>query len=146
YATSGTRPVVRVFGGPDVPADLCSRGDFAARGYATGVPMGGTLEHDSRAPRIAVSALMDPGWPNHPGRKLDKIQLVKGWVDASGEAHERVYGLPAGSGTTPIGGGGGLLPVVDGPAVDLRTCRPTGVGHASLCGVWQDPDFDPAQH
>src|SRR5690606_14007092 len=54
YATSGTRPIVRFFGGPNVPADLCSRGDFAARGYANGVPMGGTLGRSSAAPRFAV--------------------------------------------------------------------------------------------
>ena len=60
YATSGTRPVVRFFGGPSVPADICSRGDFAARGYASGVPMGGTLGPGSGAPRFAVSATHGP--------------------------------------------------------------------------------------
>jgi len=147
YATSGTRPVVRFFGGPDVPADMCSRGDFAARGYASGVPMGGTLGPNAKAPRFAVSALMDPGWPNHPGTKLDRVQIVKGWVDASGRAQEKVFELPAsGGGLTPIGGDARILPDTGGPAVDLRTCRPTGIGRASLCGVWQDPEFDPEQH
>jgi len=147
YATSGTRPIVRMFAGPGVPADLCSRGDFAARGYASGVPMGGTLGPSTSAPRIAVSATMDPGWANHPGTPLDEIQIVKGWVDESGEAHEQVFDLPASApGLTPIAPGGRRLPRTDGPALDLRTCTPTGVGHASLCAVWQDPQFDPAQH
>ena len=147
YATSGTRPVVRFFGGPEVPADLCSRGDFAARGYASGVPMGGTLDRSTSAPRFAVSAVMDPGWPNHPGTKLDRVQIVKGWVDADGETHEQVFDVAGGGdGTRPIAPDGRPLPAADETAVDLRTCRPTGVGRASLCGVWQDPQFDPAQH
>jgi len=149
YATSGTRPVVRFFGGPNVPSDICSRGDFAARGYASGVPMGGTLGPSSTSPRFAVSALMDPGWPNHPGTKLDGVQIIKGWVDASGTAQEQVFDLPAsGGGLTPIfPGGDRTLPGIPGGAgVDLRTCKPNGVGRASLCGVWQDPQFDPEQH
>ncbi|MEW6273377.1 MAG: DUF3604 domain-containing protein [Thermodesulfobacteriota bacterium] len=151
YATSGTRPIVRLFGGPDVPANLCSRGDFAAQGYASGVPMGGTLEVSAAAPRFAVSALMDPGWPNHPGTRLDRIQIIKGWVDASGETHEKVFDVAGGGqgGVKPISPGGRPLPEIGGGgdtgAVDLRTCRPTGVGHASLCTVWQDPEFDPSE-
>ena len=151
YATSGTRPVVRFFGGPAVPADICSRGDFAAAGYASGLPMGGTLARSTAAPRFAINATMDPGWPDHPGTKLDRAQIIKGWVDASGATHEQVYDVAAGTGSlTPIlPGSGRTLPTIgDGgtAAVDLRTCRPTGVGRASLCGVWQDPQFDPDQH
>lgn len=153
YATSGTRPTVRFFGGPSLPAEMCSRGDFAARGYAHGVPMGGTLGRSNAAPRFAVSASMDPGWANHPGTPLDRIQIVKGWVDANGETHEKVFDVATGGsgGVRPIASGGRKLPRLDGgadetPAVDLRTCKPTGVGHATLCGVWQDPEFDPDQH
>lgn len=127
YATSGTRPLVRFFGGSALPADMCARGSFATLGYAKGVPMGGTLVSSSRAPRFAVSAVMDPGWPNHPGTKLDRVQIIKGWVDRTGETHERVFDV--------AGGGAGA------GAVDLHTCRPTGIGHASLCTVWQDPEF-----
>ncbi len=138
YATSGTRPIVRFFGGPSLPADMCAHGDFAARGYARGVPMGGTLAASRAAPRFAVSALMDAGWPNHPGTKLDRVQIIKGWVDKRGETHEQVFDV-AGAGRSD-----GAVPAQPG-AVDLRTCTPTGVGQSSLCTVWQDPDFDPAE-
>jgi len=148
YATSGTRPIVRFFGGPALPTDMCARGSFAARGYLRGVPMGGTLQASPAAPRFAVSAFMDPGWPNHPGTRLERVQIIKGWVDGSGATHERVFDVAGGgrgSEATPLDGGGRVLPHVNVEAVDLRTCRPTGIGQASLCAVWQDPDFDPAE-
>lgn len=141
YATSGTRPVVRFFGGFDVPADICQQGDFAARGYAGGVPMGGCLQRGeggdgckagSVAPTFAVSAMMDPGWPGHPGTMLQRVQIIKGWLDAAGETHEAVFDI-AGSAD-------------NGAGVDLKTCATTGSGEATLCGVWTDPDFDPAEH
>lgn len=135
YATSGTRPIVRFFGGPGIPADLCTHGDFAARGYARGVPMGGTLAGNPAAPRFAVSAFMDPGWPNHPGTKLASVQIIKAWVDRVGKTHEQVVNV-AGDATA----------VSPESAVDLRTCQPSGVGRASICAVWQDPNFDPTEH
>jgi hypothetical protein len=133
YATSGTRPIVRFFGGPGIAGDMCAYGNFAARGYATGVPMGGTLTAHPVAPRFAVSASMDPGWPNHPGTKLDSVQIIKAWVDRAGKTHEKVVDI-AGEGSS------------SDRAVDLRTCQPTGVGRASICAVWEDPDFDPKEH
>jgi hypothetical protein len=145
YATSGTRPIVRFFGGFSLPARMCTRGNFAAQGYAGGVPMGGTLSEGTSAPRFAVSALMDPGWPNHPGAKLDRIQIVKGWVDARGETHEQVFDVVGGSPARAIRPGDGRLPETTRPPVDLETCEPSGIGHASLCAVWQDPEFDPSE-
>ncbi len=137
YATSGTRPIVRVFGGFGLPADICTRGDFAARGYANGVPMGGTLRGTSggQAPRFAISALMDPGWSGHPGTPLQRAQIVKGWVDAAGQTHEAVY---------DVAGAGDVQNVDD--MVDLRTCQPKGVGLTDFCTLWTDPGFDPALH
>jgi hypothetical protein len=140
YATSGTRPIVRVFGGFRLPSDICEAGDFAERGYAGGVPMGGTLKREPRPPRrvppqapsFAVSAIMDPGWSGHPGTPLQRAQIIKGWADAKGQTHERVYEI---AGTTD-----------DEGKVDLRTCEPTGGGLKSLCTFWTDPDFDPDQH
>ncbi|MDG2306154.1 MAG: DUF3604 domain-containing protein [Candidatus Binatia bacterium] len=152
YATSGTRPIVRFFGGADLPPDICERGDFAAQGYAAGVPMGGTLTRSDvvgdAAPRFAVSAMMDPGWPLHPGTKLDRLQIVKGWVDGD-ETREQVFDLTTYADGSPraISRGDGRLRVA--PAVgevDLATCRTNGVGAASLCSVWADPDFHPDSH
>ncbi|HUS23851.1 MAG TPA: DUF3604 domain-containing protein [Candidatus Binatia bacterium] len=132
YGTSGTRPVVRFFGGWDVPASLCSRNDFAAQGYATGVPMGGDLPARSGAgaPRFAVSALRDAGTAGEPVEPLQRIQIVKGWIE-DGVQKEKVYevaGNPA-----------------NGASVDTGTCETSGPGFAQLCAVWQDPQFDAAQ-
>ena len=134
FATSGTRPVVRLFGGFALPENLCQGGDFAARGYAHGVPMGGTLPSQAggAAPRFAVSAMMDPlGWGGLPGTPLQLAQIIKGWVDEQGNAQEKVYDV-FGDRTSPA-------------SVDLQTCTPQG-GFADLCAVWTDPEFDPRQH
>ena len=133
YATSGTRPVVRFFGGFDLPEGMCAKGDFAAQGYAVGVPMGGTLEPSgAKAPRFAVYALMDPGWKDHPGTPLQRAQIVKGWVDAQGNVHEKVYDVAGKTTKAPL---------------DLKTCRPDAkAGFPELCTVWTDPEFDPNQY
>jgi hypothetical protein len=130
YATSGTRPLVRFFGSWELPADLCRRPDLVRQGYSVGVPMGGDLPPDvgGRAPRFAVSAQMDPGVSGRPGTPLQRIQIVKGWVDADGRTNQLVYDV-AGSAST-------------GLALDRDTCRPDAAGEASLCAVWQDPDFN----
>src|SRR5690606_33141710 len=92
YATSGTRPIVRFFAGEGLAADLCDAPDMIARAYATGVPMGSHLPAPAtRSPRFLVSAQKDPGSANHPGVDLQRIQIVKGWVDAAGETHEAVF-------------------------------------------------------
>ena len=133
YGTSGPRIVVRFFGTRDADWDrgesLCTAGDLVARGYAQGVAMGGDLpiEGDA-APLFAVSALRDVGTATAPGNGLERVQIVKGWLDDDGAMHQRVYdvaGAPA-----------------PGPAVDPETCAPRVAGHASLCSVWRDPDFD----
>jgi len=133
YATSGTRPVVRFFAG-DYDDDLCDRADFVERGYAGGVPMGGVLgpgDVPADGPRFAVLALRDPGPENAPGTPLQLVQIVKGWVDQTGTAQEQVFDA-AGDRD-------------NGASVDLASCAPRGDGFDSLCTVWRDPEFDPAQ-
>lgn len=130
YATSGTRPIVRFFGGWDYPADLCEQEDFVAKGYQRGVAMGSDLRDRpaaADAPRLAVWALQDGGVGGMP---LQRIEVVKGWLQG-GEAREEVVLVAGAEG---------------GADVDLSTCEPTGSGGAqTLCSVWTDPDFDPTE-
>lgn len=133
YATSGTRPTVRFFAGHDLDPGLCADPELLAKGYAQGVPMGGEIRGDGATTRmrILVSAQKDPGTPEAPGNELQRIQIVKGWVDAAGKTHEQVLDV-AGSAS-------------NGAGVDPQDCRPTGQGSAELCSLWEDPGFDPAQ-
>ncbi len=123
---------VRFFAGQTLDAALCEAPDTIARAYAEGVPMGGRLAARTDAPaRFLVHALKDPGVANHPGTDLQRVQIIKGWLDASGATHERVYDV---AGTTD-----------NGASVDPDTCEPTGDGAASLCAVWEDLEFDASQ-
>jgi len=135
YATSGTRPSLRVFGGWDIPEDTCDMPNLIEVADQHGVPMGGTLaalpEGETPSPKFFISALQDAGSEGAPGTPLERIQIVKAWVDNSGEAQEEVIDVAGG----------------DRPAsVDINTCATSGEGHASLCTVWTDPEFDSAQH
>ncbi|NNL66629.1 MAG: DUF3604 domain-containing protein [Myxococcales bacterium] len=133
YGTSGPRMVVRSFGGMDLPEDLCERGDFAARGYAHGVPMGGELVGAAAGATLslAIYAQRDPGTERSPGTPLQRLQVVK-IFEADGASHEQVIEVAG----DPD----------NGARVDLRTCEPQGPGFDSLCTVWQDPAFDPDAH
>src|SRR5262249_2543996 len=88
YGTTGTRVLVRVFAGWDFTADETSRPDFAAAGYRRGVPMGGDLRAApaGKAPAFMIRALRDAD-----GANLDRLQIIKGWLDAKGQQHERIY-------------------------------------------------------
>jgi hypothetical protein len=141
YATTGSRTLVRFFGGWSfTPADVNSR-EPAFAGYEKGVPMGSTLPDRTRgagAPTFMVLALRDP-----IGANLDRIQIVKGWLDESGETHEDVYDV-VWSGDRVIGRNGKLPRV--GNTVDAKTASWTNtIGASELSTVWTDPDFDPAQ-
>ena len=140
YGTTGPRITVRFFGGWDFEtADASSRlpGDV---GYSKGVPMGGDLTSApaGKAPSFLVAALKDPYSGN-----LDRIQIVKGWMDSAGETHERVYDV-VWSGNRRRGANG-KLPAV-GNTVDVENATWTNtIGAAELITVWEDPDFDPEQ-
>jgi hypothetical protein len=140
YATTGTRIRVRFFGGFGFePADA-SRRDIARVGYAKGVPMGGDLPASGapRVPGFLVVAQRDPD-----GANLDRIQIVKGWLDQQGKSQEKVYNVAWSGEREPDANGN--LPAV-GSTVDLSV--PTwsnSIGAAELSTVWTDPDFDPAQ-
>jgi len=129
YGTSGTRPIVRFFGGWSYPGDLCESADMVARGYAGGVPMGSDLEvrpSKGGAPRFIVSAMRDPGSAALASLPLQRVQIVKGWLE-NGEHREQVFEVAGGD---------------NGASVDLATCEPKGSGATSLCSVWTDPEFD----
>ncbi len=135
YATSGPRITLRFFGGYDFkPADAASA-DLAAIGYQGGVPMGGDLGAAAgRAPTFLVAASRDP-----VGGNLDRIQIVKGWVDGDGVSHEMIYDVALADGRTD-----GAAEV--GNTVNLDTGEYTNtIGDEQLSAVWQDPDFDPEQ-
>jgi hypothetical protein len=139
YATTGTRMMVRLFGGWDfTEADINNR-QPAFAGYSKGVPMGGDLPRAGRgkAPSFMVYALRDP-----VGANLDRIQIVKGWRDGK-QLHEKVYDVTW-SGERRPGPDGRLPPV--GNTVDAATASWTNtIGSAELATVWTDPDFDPKQ-
>jgi hypothetical protein len=140
YATTGPRMTVRFFGGWAYTAeDLNSRAP-AFRGYEKGVPMGGDLRArgDAEAPTFMVYALRDP-----IGANLDRIQIVKGWMDGNGKTHEKVYDVDWSGGREPDPNG--VLPAV-GNTVDIANANWTNtIGASELATVWTDPDFDPNQ-
>lgn len=133
YGTSGPRITLRFFGGWADQDGACAldAAAFAQQGYDSGVPMGGTLRSpDAAAPTFTVSALRDPGTAQVPGTALEKIHIVKGWVDDQGTPQAKTYDVVAAD---------------ELATVDEQTCEVTAGGADSLCAVWTDPDFDPEQ-
>lgn len=129
FATSGTRVRVRMFGGWNYPANLCNDPNVVARGYAEGVPQGSLLPMRpsvmGAAPRFALMATADM-------TPLQRVEVVKVWIDASGQPRERVVTV-AGS-------------AANGASVDTNTCATTpGMGQMSYCAVWTDDQYNPAE-
>ncbi len=141
YATTGTRMIVRFFGGFDFEANDAYDRMPGRVGYAKGVPMGGDLSKApaGRAPTFLVGALRDP-----IGANLDRVQIVKGWMDARGELMEKVYDVAWSGSRKPDPKTGKLPPVGDTVDVVKATYTNT-IGAAELVTVWKDPAFDPAQ-
>ena len=141
YATTGSRIRVRVFGGWDFSEKDLGATDFVSTGYQRGVPMGGELRSapDGGAPRFMVQALRDPD-----GANLDRVQIIKGWIDAAGKTHERIYDIAV-SGDREIGDDGRAREPV-GNTVDIANATFTNtIGATTLFGFWEDPDFDSAE-
>ena len=145
YGTSGPRITLRFFGGWKLHERICRRERrLVRRGYRRGVAMGGDLPPPPRGqkprnPRFAVYAVKDPGaiiaprpfpYFGEPSVPLQKIQIVKGWIDAGGQKQEAIYDVAGGNDA----------------GVDPETCEPTapatGTDHDELCAVWEDPDYD----
>ena len=139
YATTGSRMTVRLFGGWHYEEEHALAPDIAEIGYAKGVPMGGVLAVQAgEAPAFLVSASKDS-----IGANLDRIQMVKGWLDASGETHEQVYNI-VWSGDRQVDRYG-KLPAV-GSTVDVAAAQyANSIGAPQLTTVWKDPDFNSAQ-
>ncbi len=140
YATTGPRIQVRFFGGWNFRGRDASARNLAKVGYRKGVPMGSDLAQGpkGKAPSFLIQAVRDP-----KGANLDRLQIVKGWVNSEGHAQERVYNVAA-SDNRQIDPDGNLPPV--GNTVDLTTATyDNSIGDAELLVVWKDPDFDPSQ-
>lgn len=142
YATTGSRIRVRFFAGWEFDESTLQDSQWAVKGYAQGVPMGSQLpaaQDPSLAPTLMIKAQKDPN-----AAHLDRIQVVKGWLDSDGEHQEKVYDVVA-SGDRPRNLATGLFePVKD--TTDLATASYSNAeGAAQLEGVWRDPDFDAQQ-
>jgi hypothetical protein len=141
YATTGPRMTVRFFGGWDFAKEDALSREPASIGYDKGVPMGGDLRKapEGKSPTFLVAALKDALSGN-----LDRIQIIKGWMDKDGEAHEQVYDVVWSGDRKPDAQG--KLPSI-GNTVDVENASWTNtIGAPELIAVWTDPDFDSSQH
>ncbi len=139
YATSGTRLQVRLFAGWDFQPEEVQRPDFARVGYERGVPMGGdlTTAPKDKAPTFMIRALRDVD-----GANLDRIQVVKGWLDKKGNTQERIYDVAVTDGRKIDANGRCNTPV--GSTVNVADASYTNsIGEPLLTAHWVDPDFDP---
>ncbi len=149
YATSGPRMAVRFFGGWNYPTDLLAREDWIALAEKSGVPMGGELpgvearggqppDSDAAAPSFAAWAIRDPESGN-----LDRIQIIKGWVDDVGRSHEKVFDVAWSGQRSPDGSG--KLPAVGNTVNAATATYDNSIGSEQLSTVWTDPQFDPTE-
>ncbi len=127
YATSGTRPQLRFFAG-DYPQDICAEPDMLNTAYQRGVPMGSNLSvAEDEKPTFLIAAQQDPGTPGQPGSGIERIQIVKGWVDDDGVPQEQVIDV--------------LGKAQPGLGVDPLSCEPTTQGLSTACTVWVDDQY-----
>ncbi|MFC3615362.1 DUF3604 domain-containing protein [Lutimaribacter marinistellae] len=141
YATTGTRITVRLFGGWDYAEEELYRPDVVEIGYDRGVPMGGDLPpaaQGANAPVFMVGAMKD-AWSGN----LDRIQIIKGWVDAGGQRQERIYDVAV-SDRRKIGADGRATGPVGNTVDEAEATWTNTIGAPELRAVWKDPDFDPS--
>ena len=141
FATTGSRLAVRFFGGWDFVAEDAQTRLPAETGYSKGVPMGGDLHSapQGEAPTFLVAAIKDPLSGN-----LDRVQIIKGWLDSRGEPKEKVYDVAWGDADFRQPGEDGKLPAVGNTVEVARATWTNTIGDPELITVWEDPDFDPA--
>ena len=143
YATTGSRIRVRFFGGWDFSNDDADKPNLAAVGYNKGVAMGGdlTAAPSKKAPRFLVAASKDPLSGN-----LDRVQIIKGWMDSKGEVHEKIYDVACSDGRRFTRWGEKRCHKDVGNTVDVENASWTNsIGDAQLSAFWEDPDFDSTQ-
>ncbi len=141
YATTGTRIKVRFFAGYNFESMDLNRADFVKYSYDNGVPMGADLNRnaDEKTPTFLIKALKDPDWAN-----LDRIQIIKGWLDENGETLEKVYDVVVSDGR--VIGSDGRCKVAVGNTVNVKEATfDNSIGAVILQGYWKDPDFDASQ-
>ena len=134
YATSGPRISVRFFGGWNYPDTMCGDDTFAEIGYQGGVPMGQELPampDGASIPTFGILAVRDQGTHEYEGTPLQRIQIIKGWLESATRPAYKVFEVAGDP--------------ENGASVNLDTCATTGEGFDTLCTVWTDPEFNPAQ-
>jgi hypothetical protein len=137
FSSNEPRMTIRFFGGWGYAAGDAAQPDLARVGYAKGVPMGGNLTAapKGKAPGFLIRAVKDP-----EGANLDRVQVIKGWRDRSGELHERIHDVALSDGRT-VNRRGRVEPI--GSTVDVKDASYTNsIGDVELAVVWTDPDFD----
>ncbi len=141
YATTGTRLKVRVFAGWDFDKSDLDRSDFAENGYTGGVPMGGDLDNapKDKTPGLLIRAVRDAD-----GANLDRVQIIKGWLDKNGKTHEKIYDVAVSDGRLIGKDGRSKTPV--GNTVNVKEATYTNaIGEPYLTAFWKDPEFDANQ-
>ncbi len=141
FATSGPRLRIRFFAGYDFGPDILNDAGMIEKAYAQGVPMGGDLfsRPDGEEPEFLIWATRDPA-----SASLQRLQLIKGWIDDSGSPRERVYDVACAGGQPPD-------PKThrcpdNNSRVDLKTCTHSAdSGSDALRAHWRDPEFNPNQ-
>jgi hypothetical protein len=140
YATTGPRIALRLFGGWDFKPEHANNPALANIGYAKGVPMGGDLTKAAggQSPTFLIAALRDP-----IGANLDRIQIIKGWLNEDGETQERIYDVAVSDGRTINAEGRAKTAVGSTVNVESATWS-NSIGAGELKTVWTDPDFNPS--